>query len=46
MAQGLFASLLIEMCIRDSNMTDFTDILVDMVKEQEKEMTDAAGKKE
>jgi hypothetical protein len=28
------------------NMTDFTDILVDMVKEQEKEMTDAAGKKE
>ena len=28
------------------NMTDFTDILVDMVKEQEKEMTDAAGTQE
>ena len=32
--------------IINHNMTDFTDILVDMVKEQEKEMTDAAGKKE
>ena len=28
------------------NMTDFTDILVHMLKEQEKEMTDAAGKKQ
>ena len=32
--------------IINHNMTDFTDILVDMVKEQEKEMADAAGKKE
>ena len=32
--------------IINQNMTDFTDILVDMVKEQEKEMADAAGKKE
>ena len=31
--------------IINHNMTDFTD-LVDMVKEQEKEMADAAGKKE
>ncbi len=31
--------------IINHNMTDFTDILVDMVKEQEKEMADAAGKK-
>lgn len=31
--------------IINHNMTDFTDILVDMVKEQEKEMADAAGRK-
>ena len=31
--------------IINHNMTDFTDILVDMVKEQEKEMTDAVGKR-
>ena len=29
--------------IINHNMTDFTDILVDMVKEQEKDMTDAGG---
>ena len=32
--------------IINHNMTDFTDILVDMVKEQEKEIDDASGKKE